>query len=79
MLQTVGTNGYGTYFIFGSFCVAMVGIAILFVPETKGVSLERMDELFGMISFGDIQDVGVAAQTDQLEKSTIEVMKVERA
>jgi hypothetical protein len=62
MLVTVGAHGYGTYFIFGCFCFTMVGIAAMFVPETKGISLERMDELFGTASFGGIEDVGVAAQ-----------------
>lgn len=68
MLQTVGAHGYGTYFIFGSFCFCMIFVAWFLVPETKGISLERMDELFGTANFGDIEDVGVAAHTGQLEK-----------
>ncbi|KFY10736.1 hypothetical protein V492_04876 [Pseudogymnoascus sp. VKM F-4246] len=48
MLVTVGANGYGTYFIFGSFCAAMFVFTWFFVPETKGISLERMDDLFGV-------------------------------
>jgi hypothetical protein len=39
MLQTVGSNGYGTYFIYGSFCFIMSVGAYFLVPETKGVSL----------------------------------------
>lgn len=36
------------FFMFGAFDVLM-GIFVWFcVPETKGVSLEKMDELFGM-------------------------------
>ena len=66
MLDTVGANGYGTYFIFGCFCLTNVFIAFFFLPETKGVSLERMDELFGTANFGDIEDVGVAAQTGKI-------------
>lgn len=54
----------------------MVGIAIFFVPETKGISLERMDELFGVANFGDIEDVGVAAQHGVAEKT--EDVRVER-
>ncbi|TKA82549.1 hypothetical protein B0A55_02285 [Friedmanniomyces simplex] len=77
MLQTVGPHGYGTYFIFGSFCFCMVFVAWFFVPETKGVSLERMDELFGVADFGGIEDVGVAGQTGVLEKGVGEV-RVER-
>lgn len=57
--------------MFGSFCFAMVLIAVFFVPETKGISLERMDELFGTASFQGIEDVGVAAQTGHIEKAAI--------
>ena len=62
MLDTVGKGGYGTYFIFGSFCFTMVVFAFVFIPETKGISLERMDELFGVADFSNVEDVGLAAQ-----------------
>ncbi|KAI1398029.1 general substrate transporter [Hypoxylon fuscum] len=48
MLATVGPHGYGTYLIFGSFCVLMFFFVWFFIPETKGVSLEHMDKLFGV-------------------------------
>jgi hypothetical protein len=84
MLVTVGNQGYGTYFIFGSFCFSMYVSSMIhllapsashllsvkhgktsqctailltprrfffvwfLVPETKGMSLERMDDLFGV-------------------------------
>lgn len=39
MLVTAGgPTGYGTYFIYGSFCFTM-GCLAFFVPETKGVSI----------------------------------------
>ncbi|KAH7112608.1 hypothetical protein B0J13DRAFT_534048 [Dactylonectria estremocensis] len=41
MFATLGPNGFGTYFLYGSFCVSMVVFAWFFVPETKD-----MDELF---------------------------------
>lgn len=37
-----------TYLIFGSFCFSMFVFVWFFVPETKGISLEHMDELFGV-------------------------------
>lgn len=37
-----------TYFIFGSFCAAMFAFTWVFIPETKGISLEHMDDLFGV-------------------------------
>ncbi|KAE8372206.1 general substrate transporter [Aspergillus bertholletiae] len=46
MFATLGKNGYGTYFVYGSFCFVMVLYTWFFVPETKGLSLETMDELF---------------------------------
>ncbi len=49
MLATVGNAGYGTYFIFGSFCFSMWFFAFFLVPETKGISLEAMDEIFGTV------------------------------
>ncbi|KLU82161.1 quinate permease, partial [Magnaporthiopsis poae ATCC 64411] len=38
--------GYGTYFMFGGFVVAMGIWAFCFVPETRGIMLEGMDALF---------------------------------
>ena len=63
MLQTVGSHGYGTYFFFGCFCFTMAFLVVFFIPETKGVSLERMDELFGVADFHGMEDVGVAGQS----------------
>ncbi|KAK3393912.1 general substrate transporter [Podospora didyma] len=48
MLVTVGSDGYGTYLIFGSFCFSMFFFVWFFIPETKGMSLEAMDALFGV-------------------------------
>jgi len=42
---------YGTYLIFGNFCVLMGIIIYLFYPETKGKSLEDMDHVFGRSIF----------------------------
>ena len=38
MFATLGTNGFGTYFLYGSFCFAMVIYAFFLVPETKAES-----------------------------------------
>lgn len=48
MQNTMGTAGYGMFFMFGSFCFLMSLFVFFFVPETKGISLEKMDELFGV-------------------------------
>nr|KIR45776.1 hypothetical protein I312_05138 [Cryptococcus bacillisporus CA1280] len=47
MLTTMGVGGYGTFLFYGSFCVICVVFAWFFCPETKGMSLEAMDEFFG--------------------------------
>ncbi|RBQ70085.1 hypothetical protein FVER14953_12845 [Fusarium verticillioides] len=49
------------YFIFGSFNLFMA-IAAYWIPETKGISLERMDEVFGVADFSNVEDVGIAAR-----------------
>ncbi|KAL1990508.1 hypothetical protein VTN49DRAFT_6347 [Thermomyces lanuginosus] len=48
MLVTMGSNGYGTYIFFAVFCFSMGVFVWFFIPETKGLSLEKMDELFGV-------------------------------
>ncbi|KAH9229748.1 hypothetical protein K456DRAFT_1740875 [Colletotrichum gloeosporioides 23] len=53
MFATLGTNGFGTYFVYGTFCFIMVVFAFFFVPETAGVALEQMDELFEKDSLRD--------------------------
>ncbi|KAH9868319.1 hypothetical protein J1614_007391 [Plenodomus biglobosus] len=48
MMATVGQGGYGTFLIYGSFCFSMFIFVWFFIPETKGLSLEKMDDLFGI-------------------------------
>jgi len=72
MLKTVGAHGYGTYFIFACFNIFIVIVAILFVKETKGISLERMDELFGGVARLDADELGVAARDSRSKAMEIE-------
>ncbi|CAO2658482.1 Nn.00g062050.m01.CDS01 [Neocucurbitaria sp. VM-36] len=63
---------YGAYFIFGTFNVFMA-ICAFWLPETKGVSLERMDELFGANNMSKIEDIGMAAkQAENLDLEEVE-------
>lgn len=48
MLEEMGPGGFGTYIFFACFCFSMVIFVWFLVPETKGLSLETMNELFGM-------------------------------
>lgn len=49
MQNTMGEAGYGMFFMFGTFDLLMFIFVWFFVPETKGLSLEKMDELFGVV------------------------------
>lgn len=46
--QMITNRKFRTYLIFGSFCFSMFVFVWFFIPETKGVSLEAMDQLFGV-------------------------------
>ncbi|KAK5993690.1 MFS-type transporter qa-x [Cladobotryum mycophilum] len=48
MQDTMGEAGYGMFFMFGTFCFIMGIFVWFFIPETKGLSLESMDDLFGV-------------------------------
>ncbi|PNY25642.1 Uncharacterized protein TCAP_04420 [Tolypocladium capitatum] len=48
MQNTMGKAGYGMFFMFGGFDILMGTFVWFCVPETKGLSLEKMDELFGV-------------------------------
>jgi sugar porter (SP) family MFS transporter len=43
----VSNIGYGTYFVFASCLTLSIPFVYFFVPETKGLSLEEVDVLFG--------------------------------
>ncbi|KAG5978739.1 hypothetical protein E4U55_006008 [Claviceps digitariae] len=58
MQNTMGYKGYGMFFMFGCFDFLMFVFVYLFVPETKGISLEKMDEVFGMTEPGKESDAG---------------------
>ena len=45
------------FFLFGTFGWIMGVFVWFFIPETKGVSLEKMDELFGVTQLPkDVED-----------------------
>ncbi|KAJ2904016.1 quinate permease [Zalerion maritima] len=57
MMDTMGEAGYGTFFLFASFCVVMGIFTWFFIPETKGLSLEKMDELFGVVDMSEKKEL----------------------
>lgn len=79
MFNTVGSHGFGTYFIYGSFCFTMVLVVALFVKETKGISLERMDELWGVAKLDEVEDLGavaISARQGSLSEKTAALQSV---
>jgi hypothetical protein len=77
MMRTVGKGGYGTYFIFGSFCLSMFLFTWFFIPETKGMSLEKMDELFGMPAPSKVIDEERAHESTSIHEKDAQVPKVQ--
>jgi len=60
------------YLIFGSFAFSMFGFVWFFIPETKGLSLEAMDALFGVVPHDELRMEGgyhgAGGARDSLEK-----------
>ncbi|CAO3645731.1 unnamed protein product [Mucor hiemalis] len=58
---------YGTYFFFGSMAVIMGAFAFFFLPETRGRSLEEMDELFNKGQVWAFKD-NYVVDTEQIKR-----------
>ncbi|GAB7341820.1 hypothetical protein MBLNU457_g0145t2 [Dothideomycetes sp. NU457] len=39
-------SSFGAYFLFGGFCIASIGLLYLYMPETRGLSLEDIERVF---------------------------------
>ncbi|KAI5476175.1 hypothetical protein MNV49_000336 [Pseudohyphozyma bogoriensis] len=57
MELTMGTGAWGMFILFGMFCVLSGVFAYFCVPETKGRSLEDMDDVFGYVHPHQLRDV----------------------
>jgi len=66
MLVTMGKGGYGAFLAFACFCLSMFFFVWFFVPETKGLALEKMDELFGVTE--------LVKKMDDEERNSVEVI-----
>lgn len=69
------------YYIYGSFCFSMFVFTWFFIPETKGISLEKMDELFGVVGSSskemDMERNDRADSTSAADKGDINISHVE--
>lgn len=52
----VAAMGYGTFVFFGLMCVIGAAFVYFLVPETKNLTLEEMDEVFGDEAGNAIED-----------------------
>ncbi|KAI8093263.1 general substrate transporter [Halteromyces radiatus] len=66
---------WGTYIFFGCCCFVMTVSIFLFFPETKGRSLEEMDQVFGggILAFRDLRADTTPVVSDR-EKGSIDKM-----
>ncbi|KAG8631772.1 hypothetical protein KVT40_000912 [Elsinoe batatas] len=78
MLATVGRGGYGAFLIYGSFCFSMFFFVWFLIPETKGLSLEHMDDLFGiteLIKNMDADRESVGGSSTEKNNGNVEVIE----
>lgn len=52
----VAKMGYGTFIFFGAMCILGALFIYFVVPETKNLTLEEMDEVFGDEAGSAIED-----------------------
>lgn len=60
--------GYGVYFFFASLMILAVIFVFFLIPETKGVPLESMDDLFEVKPIRDAHGVVVARIREEEER-----------
>ncbi|KAK9458895.1 putative MFS monosaccharide transporter [Lipomyces oligophaga] len=70
--------GFGTYVFFGVFSLLSGIWTYLYVPETKGITLEQMDTLFGDHTDEDDKEVQTAIEYE-LVKSELSRMELEES
>lgn len=75
--RAVSNIGWKTFLMFGIFCLANCAFAVFFIPETKRMTLEEIDVLFGTVDAAQrAQDVETALAA---EKKEMELEHVERS
>lgn len=78
MLVNLGVGGFGTYIFFACFCFTMAIFVWFFIPETKGLSLESMNELFGFQETLDTKRADLETASTSDNKATGEITEVEQ-
>ncbi|KAI1074744.1 general substrate transporter [Whalleya microplaca] len=73
MMESIG---FGTYVFYGSWCALAVLWAYFLVPETKGKTLEQMDEVFKDNSGHEEKEQMKAIVADMMRRPVAEVISV---
>lgn len=73
----IANAGFGTYVFFACFCLMSGVWALLLVPETKGKTLEELDEVFGDGSAKEEHEIMRQAAMDARRRSTVSRNSVE--
>lgn len=75
------TMSYGVYFFFASLMIMSVPFVYFLIPETKGIPLERMDELFEVKPTYKAHGVMIERLRDQehIHQVFVEKSKADRA
>jgi hypothetical protein len=71
--------GYGTWFFFAAWMLVATVWTYLFMPETKGLTVDQMDALFGYQAHANINDAefGVSSKQDMDHMGKIGATSVE--
>jgi len=66
--------GYGVYILFASALVCASVYAFFFIPETKGLRIDQMDQLFGCTR---LETAALAAKEEQYPQTKGDVSHAE--
>ena len=66
--------GYGVYIFFASALVCASVYAFFFIPETKGLRIDQMDQLFG---FTKLESASLAAKEEEYPQTKEDVFQAE--
>lgn len=66
--------GYGVYIFFASALICASVYAFFFIPETKGLRIDQMDQLFG---FTKLESASLAAKEEEYPKTKEDVIQAE--
>lgn len=60
----IGASSFGAFIFFGAITTIGAAWVYFFVPETKGLTLEEMDEVFGVTGYA-VEDAKLKEQIDR--------------